>query len=68
MLRQGMEETIEALSTVQPDQIGSRIDSPQGPTPFLFFMSIPADHLRSHGYQIDYLQTCWDDQEVHFIP
>jgi hypothetical protein len=28
-------------------------------------MTIPAKHLYGHAAQIDYLQTCWGDQEVH---
>jgi hypothetical protein len=65
MLRKGIADTVAALDTVKPEQVGAMIDSPQGQTPFTFFMNIPAIHLNGHGAQIDYLQTCWDDQEVH---
>jgi hypothetical protein len=68
MLRQGIADTCAALDNVKPEQIDSMIDSPQGQTPFLFFMKVPAMHLEMHAGQIDYLQTCWGDQEVHFKP
>ncbi len=66
VLRKGIADTLAALDTVKPEQIGSIIDTPHGRTPFTFFMNIPARHLDGHTAQIDYLQTCWDDQEVHF--
>lgn len=66
VLRQGIEETLAALDTVRPEQIDSEIKTLIGTTPFLFFMTIPAVHLVLHTGQIDYLQTCWDDQEVYF--
>ncbi|MCA1595133.1 MAG: DinB family protein [Chloroflexi bacterium] len=65
MLRAGIAATIAALDTVRPEQIGATIETPQGQTPFTFFMTVPAFHLDGHAGQIDYLQTCWDDQEVH---
>ena len=66
VLRKGIADTIAALDAVRPEQIGAMIDTPIGPQPFTFFMTIPARHLDTHTGQIDYLQTCWDDQEVHF--
>jgi hypothetical protein len=66
MLRKGIADTVAALDTVKPEQVGAMIDAPQGKTPFTFFMNVPALHLNGHAAQIDYLQTCWGDQEVHF--
>jgi len=34
--------------------------------PMTWLMNLPGRHAMSHGAQIDYLQTCWGDQEVHF--
>lgn len=66
MLQEGIAETIAALDTVTPEQVGSMIDAPAlGRTPFKFFLTLPAYHLETHGAQIDYLQTCWGDLEVH---
>jgi len=65
MLRTSIADTIAALDTVKPEQVSSIIVSPQGQTPFIFFLTLPAMHLEKHGAQIDYLQTCWGDLEVH---
>src|SRR5579862_8542521 len=66
MLRKGIADTIEALDTVKPEQIGAMIEAPAlGRTPFKFFLNLPAMHLENHDGQIDYLQTCWGDLEVH---
>ncbi|MBS1715824.1 MAG: DinB family protein [Armatimonadetes bacterium] len=66
VLEQGIADTLEALDHVTPEQTASTIETPIGPTPFLFFMTIPSNHLVNHTGQIDYLQTCWDDQQVYF--
>lgn len=66
VLRKGIADIVTALDAVEPELIGAMIDAPQGRTPFTFFMNIPAQHLYAHAAQIDYLQTCWGDQEVHF--
>ena len=66
VLREGIADTLASLDRVRPEQIGSTIETPIGSTPFLFFMNIPAIHLYIHTGQIDYLQTCWDDQQVYF--
>ena len=34
--------------------------------PMTFLMNLPGIHANAHAAQIDYLQTCWGDQEVHF--
>jgi len=65
MLRKGIADTAAALDTVDPEQVGAMIESPQGQTPFTFFMTLPAFHLNGHAAQIVYLQRCWGDQDVH---
>lgn len=66
MLRKGIADTIAALDTVKPEQIGSMVEAAVlGQTPFKFFLTLPAMHLENHDGQIDYLQTCWGDLEVH---
>lgn len=66
VLREGIADTLAALDTVRPDQFESSVETPIGTTPFLFFMTIPSTHLVLHTGQIDYLQTCWGDQEIYF--
>lgn len=66
VLRLGIADTLDALDSVTPERIESSLETPIGPTPFLFFMTLPSVHLTLHTGQIDYLQTCWGDQEVYF--
>ena len=65
VLRKGIADTIAALDALEPEQTSATLVTPIGPQPFRFFMDIPARHLFGHTAQIDYLQTCWGDQEVH---
>ena len=66
VLRKGIADTVSALDKVPTDMIEASILTPQGSTAFRFFLTIPSAHLTGHAYQIDFLQTCWDDQVVHF--
>lgn len=66
VLRQGIADTLAALDAVDPEHIEGSVETPIGTTPFVFFMTIPSVHLVLHTGQIDYLQTCWGDQEVYF--
>lgn len=62
----GLEEVISALETIQADEVDSEIDSGQGWTMSMrFMMNLPGWHATLHCGQIDYLQTCWNDQEIY---
>lgn len=64
--RRGTEEVIAALDSLTPEDIEISLDSGQGwSMPMTFLMNLPGFHATLHAGQIDYLQTCWDDQEVH---
>ena len=67
IFRQGTEEVLAALDSLTPELIAAPLDFGIGFTPpMTFLMNLPGTHALSHAAQIDYLQTCWDDQEVHF--
>jgi len=67
VFRKGTDEVIAALDSMTPEAIGTSLDSGLGwSMPMTFLMNLPGLHAMSHAAQIDYLQTCWDDQEVHF--
>jgi hypothetical protein len=67
VFREGTEEVLAALDTLSAEEIGTSLDSGQGwSMPMTFLMNLPARHAHDHAAQIDYLQTCWGDQEVHF--
>jgi hypothetical protein len=67
LFRRNTDEVIAALDTLTPEAIDTPLDSSLGwSLPMTFLMQLPGIHALSHAAQIDYLQTCWDDQDVHF--
>ena len=64
--RQGLDEVVAALDTLSPEETGMSLDSGQGwSMPMSFLMNLPGWHATLHTGQIDYLQTCWGDQEIY---
>lgn len=67
VFRQGTQEVLAALDTLTPEDIAISLDSGMGwSMPMTFLIKLPGVHAAGHAAQIDYLQTCWGDQEVHF--
>jgi len=67
VFRKGTDEVIAALDSVPPDAIGTSLDTGLGwSMSMTFLMNLPGLHAMAHSGQIDYLQTCWGDQDVHF--
>ena len=67
IFRKGTAEVLAALDTVPPEAYGTSLESGFGwSMPMLLLMGMPTSHVVEHAGQINYLQTCWDDQEVHF--
>ncbi len=67
IFRKGTEEVIAALDSLTSEVMATSLDSGLGwsmPMPQL--MNLAGWHATLHAGQIDFLQTCWDDQEVHF--
>lgn len=66
VFRAGTAEVLEALATLTPEEIEGSLDSGQGWMMSMYFlMALPGWHATLHCGQIDYLQTCWGDQEVY---
>lgn len=66
IFRKGTEEVIAALDSLTAEEIGASLDSGQGwSMPMTFLMKLPGIHAYVHTGQIDFLQTCWDDQEIY---
>lgn len=67
IFRKGTDQVIAALDSLTPEAIGTTLGTGLGwSMPMTFLMNLPGYHAMSHAAQIDYLQTCWNDQEVHF--
>ena len=66
IFREGTAEVLEALDSLTPEEAEMTLDSGQGWTmPMTQLMALPGWHATLHAGQIDYLQTCWDDQQVY---
>lgn len=66
VFRAGTAEVLEALDTLTPEDAGMSLDSGQGwSMPMKQLMDLPGWHAILHVGQIDYLQTCWDDQHIY---
>lgn len=66
VFRKNTDEVLSAIDTLAPDDIELVLDSSQGWTmPITFLINLPAMHADWHTGQIDFLQTCWGDQEIY---
>lgn len=66
IFREGTAEVLAALDTLTPDEVELMLDSGQGWTmPMKQLMGLPGWHATLHAGQIDYLQTCWGDQQIY---
>ena len=64
--RRGTDEVLAALDSLTPEEIEMSLDSGFGwSMPMTRLMSLAGWHATLHAGQIDYLQTCWDDQEIY---
>lgn len=65
--RRSTADVVEALGTLTDEEVETRLESGQGwSAPMTWLMNLPTLHATGHTYQLDLLQTCWGDQEVHF--
>lgn len=65
-LEDSVAEYNAALDSMTPELFASQAMSPAGPSPVSEWMHFIGWHLAEHACQIDYLQTCWDDQESRY--
>ncbi len=66
VFRAGTAEVLAALDSLTPEEVEMSLDSNQGwSMPMKQLMGLPGFHATLHAGQIDYLQTCWDDQQVY---
>lgn len=66
VFREGTAEVLAALDTLMPEELEMSLESGQGwSMPMKQLMGLPGWHATLHAGQIDYLQTCWDDQQIY---
>ena len=65
LLEQTSAEYLTWLDTLTPAQLSSTVETFFGPLAMASAITFPADHLRNHAAQLDYLQTTWGDTDWH---
>ncbi len=66
VFHEGTTEVLAALDSLTPEEVEMNLVSAQGwSMPMKQLMNLPGWHATLHLGQIDYLQTCWDDQQVY---
>lgn len=66
IFRKGTEEVLAALDSLTPEELEINLSSGGGFTmPMKQLINLPGWHATLHLGQIDYLQTCWDDQQIY---
>lgn len=64
--RAGTERVLAAMDALKSEDLDAMLDSGQGwQMPMRFLVDLPSIHANLHCGQIDFLQTCWGDQEVY---
>jgi uncharacterized damage-inducible protein DinB len=64
--RANTQAVIDALDTLTAEDADIVLDSGQGWTmPMTFLMGLAGWHATLHLGQIDFLQTCWGDQQIY---
>ena len=67
LFRSNTQDILAAMDTLSPEELDITLDSGVGwSMPMTHLLNLPNLHAFAHTAQIDYLQTCWDDQEIHF--
>ena len=66
VFRENTQKVLDALDTLSDEDIEIELDSGQGWTMSMkFLMRLAGWHATLHTGQIDFLQTCWDDQQIY---
>ncbi len=65
LLDQTSSAYIAFLDSLTAEQLASTVNFPFGPIPLAAAITFPADHLRGHAAQLDYVQTIWGDLVWH---
>ncbi len=64
--RKGTAEVVAAIDALTSDDLDIVMESGQGfAMPMGEFINLPGWHATLHAGQIDFLQTCWGDQEIY---
>jgi hypothetical protein len=66
VLKDGVSKALEAMKALKPEQLSTIVNHPFMNAPIATWMNLYWRHLDMHTAQIEYLQSCWGDNEFHF--
>lgn len=66
LIEENTATAIAALNGLTTERLGQEVQTPFGSMPITFIMMLVGRHPDSHAAQIDYLQTIWGDNQMHF--
>jgi hypothetical protein len=62
----GIQAAVISIQTLSQSDLDIVLESGQGwSVSMAYLITLPGWHATLHAGQIDYLQTCWDDQEIY---
>ena len=64
-MEKNSKEFIEFLDGLSEEKLESTFETQMGSFPMMVAITFPADHLRSHAAQMEYIQTIYGDREMH---
>lgn len=67
------EQIVECIKTSRKamDEVyesGINFEAYSASEDYRFIVRLPSFHCETHSGQIDFLQTCWGDMEMHYVP
>lgn len=67
LLEENSNNYLAWLDSLSDETIASTFESQMGSFPMAYAITFPADHLRAHASQIDYIQTIYGDRDWHMM-
>jgi hypothetical protein len=64
LLEKTSSDFLAYLDSLTPEALASQVKFPFGEVPLVAAITFPADHLRGHTCQLDYVQTIWGDHTM----
>lgn len=65
LMEQNSAQYLTWIDALSPEQVSSTVTIPFGPMPMAVGVTLPADHIRYHAAQLNYLQTICGDRDWH---
>ncbi len=65
LMEKNSQAFLEFLDGLNEEKLASTFETQMGNFPMMVAITFPADHLRGHAAQMEYIQTVYGDREMH---